>query len=289
VADRSFPASPIPAPAARLALQTVRSRSRSRAFAALLTGLSVCGAGWTDLRPGRVEAADDGTGFDGALIAISGRAEPSGKASLESVEIQIGPATEPAPQGAAAFQLAARRPVCVRLCDGFFFPVAGPAADEAGCGNLCPEAATALYFLPPGSDRIEDAASASGAPYSALPSALRYRTTRAKACACHGAVAETVPYWQDPTLRKGDTVVTADGLIVFRGAGGGPFTQADFMGLAAAVMSQARRTALAAIARAIDEPARPTERPGFTSAGSSPMSGGANEIRFAETPSPRTN
>jgi hypothetical protein len=286
VADPFVPVVPIPVPG-RPSFRTARPRP---ALAAILTGLSLLAAGWIGLRPDRADAADGGLNVDGALVAISGGAQPSGKPSLESVEIQVGPASEPAhAEGPAASQLGTRRPVCVRLCDGFFFPVAEAVAAEAGCANLCPEAATALYFLPPGSDRIEDAASSGGAPYSALPTALRYRTTRAKACACHGAVAEAPPYWQDPTLRKGDAVVTADGVTVFRGAGGGPYTQEDFTGLAAAAISPARRMALAAVGRVIDEPARPAEQPGVAAAGASPMSGGGNEIRFAETPPARTN
>ena len=250
MADRFVPLVPIPPPG-RPSFKTARPRP---AFAVILIGLSLLPASWIGLRPDRVDAADGRPSVDGALVAISGGAEPSGKPSLESVEIQVGPASESARgEGLAASQLGTRRPVCVRLCDGYFFPVAEAAADASGCANLCPDAATALYFLPPGSDRIEDAASSGGAPYSALPTALRYRTTRAKACACHGAVAEAPPYWQDPTLRKGDAVVTADGVTVFRGAGGGPYTQEDFTGLAAAAISPARRMALAAVGRVIDD------------------------------------
>ncbi len=120
--------------------------------------------------------------------------------------------------GASVTKLASRRPVCVRLCDGFFFPVSSfqgsgeIASEEATCAGLCPDAPTALYFLPAGSDKIEDAASTSGERYTALPASLRYRTTRDGACACHRAIAQNPSFWQDLTLRNGDAVMTSGGI-----------------------------------------------------------------------------
>jgi hypothetical protein len=139
--------------------------------------------------------------------------------------------------------------VCVRLCDGYFFPVnpgeSGSAADgQTACADLCPSAATALYFLPAGSDRIEDASSPAGARYTALSTALRYRTTLDNACTCHATPARTKPYWRDPTLRKGDAVMTVAGLVIYQGGAQRP---ENFTRLAAAPMSRARRAELAAL------------------------------------------
>lgn len=110
------------------------------------------------------------------------------------------------------------RAICVRLCDGAFFPMtssARPGAniDEEGmCRMQCPGADVALYRMR--DDQIENAVSASsGRPYTALPNALRFRQTFDAACTCrpaHGSWAEAFASRPDPTLRQGDQVVSAE-------------------------------------------------------------------------------
>ncbi len=79
---------------------------------------------------------------------------------------------------------------CVRLCDGFAFPVgrAGmgdEAAHEAACRMACPDAQTALFTMPRGAKDFSEAYSPrGGASYSALPTAFRYRDRYDKACTC---------------------------------------------------------------------------------------------------------
>ena len=69
--------------------------------------------------------------------------------------------------------------VCVRTCDGSFFPVsysgAGSRADslEEVCRALCPNADVALYSFPFGGT-IDEAESASGEPYANLPNAGKF-------------------------------------------------------------------------------------------------------------------
>jgi hypothetical protein len=147
---------------------------------------------------------------------------------------------------------ASGRSVCVRLCDGAFFPIAGDSGhdQEAACEAVCPDAPTALYRERAGSDRIEDAVSASGAPYTALPVALRYRTTLDNSCTCHRARAQQYSILRDPTLRKGDTVMTPNGFVVFQGSRQSPYAQSDFATLADAPMSKDQRAALMAMQRA---------------------------------------
>jgi len=138
---------------------------------------------------------------------------------------ELLPLVAPRAPAAHAVPTPAPRPVCVRLCDGFFFPLpasASPNADtEGGCRALCPAAGVALYFLPENSDRISEAANARGEPYSALAAAFRYRSAGAPACGCRRAGEQGLAYWRDPTLKNGDAVMTADGIVVFRGAAGG--------------------------------------------------------------------
>ena len=109
--------------------------------------------------------------------------------------------------------------VCVRTCDGFFFPVS-PATvpsrfpdDERACKQLCPAAEAALYaFRYPGED-INQAVSISGQPYTSLPNAFKYRQEFNPQCSCK-AVGQS---WADAlkqideraaAAENGDIIVT---------------------------------------------------------------------------------
>ncbi|MDO9061647.1 MAG: DUF2865 domain-containing protein, partial [Bradyrhizobium sp.] len=111
------------------------------------------------------------------------------------------------------------RTVCVRTCDGAYFPVSFatvPARfpdDERSCKALCPAAEATLFaYRNPGED-INQAVSISGQPYSALPNAFKYRTEFNPSCGCK-AVGQT---WSDALKtiddkaaaeQQGDIIVT---------------------------------------------------------------------------------
>ena len=164
-----------------------------------------------------------------------------------------------------AANYSSHRPVCVRLCDGFFFPASEPAgannaaSEEAACAGMCPDAPIALYYQPSGSDKIEDAISATGQRYSALPIALRYRSTQDNTCTCHRSIASALSPLHDPTLRKGDALMTPKGILVFRGAEQGTHTPRDFAALAAAQVPKDQRSTLQALERVSQAP-----QPGVT-------------------------
>ncbi len=104
---------------------------------------------------------------------------------------------------------------CVRSCDGRHFPASGTdeQSRKAACNSLCPSGSTEIVY---GND-IDHAATASGKPYSQLPNAFRYRTEVVAGCTCTGkdqAGLASVPVETDPTLRKGDIVAGANGLVV---------------------------------------------------------------------------
>ncbi len=96
-----------------------------------------------------------------------------------------GPSGEKGPVQAHAGSYA----VCVRTCDGSFFPVsysgAGSRADslEEVCRALCPNADMALYSFPFGGT-IEEAASPTGEPYANLPNAGKFEKTYDPSCSC---------------------------------------------------------------------------------------------------------
>ncbi len=274
-----------------LSAEMAASRRRRRALAAFATGAALVAASWLAPPPDLAGAANVKRGVADALDAAL---DPARGGAPRRVPIPLDPAA-PAPRrrraGANAVGPAPRRPICVRLCDGFFFPAASFSAsgeiagEEASCVALCPDAPTALYFLPAGSDRIDDAAAVSGERYAALPAASSYRTARDTACACRRADRRRQPYWEDATLRRGDAVMTPLGFRVFRGEGGAPRSPADFATLAAASMPEARRAALGAIERA-DASAEGDDERREIAAAPPPEAGvrGANEIRFLEAP-----
>lgn len=143
------------------------------------------------------------------------------------------------------------KPVCVRLCDGFFFPTASVSGGEAACAAQCPDAPTALYTMP--TDRIEDAVSSTGAPYSRLPVAKRYQTSFESTCTCHRdtVASRAKELLTDTTLRRGDVVMTANGFRVYEGRGYGPSGPGDFVALSKALgLPKAERASLVAMERA---------------------------------------
>jgi hypothetical protein len=107
--------------------------------------------------------------------------------------------------------------VCVRTCDGFYFPVSyatSPARfgdDEQTCKNLCPAAEATLFTFRNNEDMTR-AVSINGQPYSALPNAFKYRQAFNPSCACK-AQGQT---WADAlksvddkaSVEQGDIIVT---------------------------------------------------------------------------------
>src|SRR6266478_5424534 len=82
------------------------------------------------------------------------------------------------------------RTVCVRTCDGAYFPISFatvPARfpdDERTCKPLCPAAEATLFtYRNPGED-INQAVSINGQPYASSPNAFRYRQEFNPSCAC---------------------------------------------------------------------------------------------------------
>lgn len=75
------------------------------------------------------------------------------------------------------------RTMCVRTCDGAFFPISSDATpadfprDEQACRARCPGAETELYFHDLTTEESEQMVSAvTGLPYTEMPNAFAYRT-----------------------------------------------------------------------------------------------------------------
>ena len=108
--------------------------------------------------------------------------------------------------------------VCVRTCDGYYFPISYSTApthfaeDESACHRLCPAADVALYsFRNPGED-MTVAVSTSGQLYTSLPNAFHYRTQLTPSCSCRRPGQSWADALKDAddstTLESGDIVVT---------------------------------------------------------------------------------
>ncbi len=104
---------------------------------------------------------------------------------------------------------------CVRGCDGRYFPVNGSdnQSRAASCNSFCPASETRVVY----GSNIDNAATESGKPYSQLPNAFRYRNEMVAGCTCNGedqVGLAPVKIENDPTLRRGDLVAGANGLMV---------------------------------------------------------------------------
>lgn len=81
------------------------------------------------------------------------------------------------------------RTVCVRMCDGFYWPVSFAVTrgrfyrDANICSSSCTSEAKLFYF-PGNGGHIEDAVDLTGRVYSRLPAAFKYRKVLIHGCKC---------------------------------------------------------------------------------------------------------
>lgn len=112
------------------------------------------------------------------------------------------------------------RTVCVRTCDGFYFPISFatvPARfgdDEKTCKALCPAADASLFtYRNPGED-MNSAVSLNGQSYTSIPNAFAYRQKFNPTCSCKAAGqtwADALKNIDDKsTAQQGDITVTEE-------------------------------------------------------------------------------
>lgn len=146
-------------------------------------------------------------------------APPSPGSFLNNLFGNNGPAG--APPGDLGPPSGTYRTVCVRSCDGAYFPISFatvPARfpdDEQSCKALCPAAeATLFVYRNPGED-MNSAVSINGQPYTSLPNAFHFRSEFNPQCSCKAA-GQT---WQDALKsiddkaaaeQQGDIIVTEE-------------------------------------------------------------------------------
>lgn len=127
-------------------------------------------------------------------------------------------ASKPAPRksrGAGGY-----RTVCVRLCDGSFFPVSYGASesrfsrDQSTCSSTCP--GSRLFYYRPSSQDSDEMVDVNGQPYSKLQNANLYRTQYVPSCKCkphpweQAAVDRHRIYALEDQRRRGSKAVVAE-------------------------------------------------------------------------------
>lgn len=107
------------------------------------------------------------------------------------------------------------RTVCVRLCDGFYWPISYSTTrdrferDQTTCESSCNSPARLYVYRNPGAD-IDEMKTVDSEPYSKLPTAFKYRTSYDAQCRCgpqpweREAMDRHRVYALESAVRKGD-------------------------------------------------------------------------------------
>jgi Protein of unknown function (DUF2865) len=118
---------------------------------------------------------------------------------------------------------------CVRSCDGKYFPLTmrGNATPVQICQAFCPASVTKVFY----GDTIDGATSSSGERYAESENAFAYRKALRADCTCNGrnpSGLAPVDLTLDTSLRSGDVIATADGLVAYTGVRVGASQTAEF-------------------------------------------------------------
>ena len=88
------------------------------------------------------------------------------------------------------------RTLCVRACDGYYFPISFATtrdrleADEATCRRMCPAGNATLFYHASRGEISDQAISISGSRYADLENAFRYRAVLDRSCTCGQAIPD---------------------------------------------------------------------------------------------------
>lgn len=132
---------------------------------------------------------------------------------------QVMPEGQPIIADDGPRSLGGGRLICVKTCDGSFFPLTTPpgggqSANEM-CQALCPGTETTAYAYPGGDNGLNRAASlSSNQPYTSLANAFKFRKSFDESCACKKSDESWAVVLRKAESmleqRKGDLIVTAE-------------------------------------------------------------------------------
>jgi hypothetical protein len=112
--------------------------------------------------------------------------------------------------------LGGRKLVCVRSCDGFYFPLSTGSRENADslCQALCPGTETSAFAMPGSDDALRSAVSLKGTPYTSLPNAFKFQRSFDSSCTCKkdGETWAAVLRRAEGMIgqKRGDIIVTAE-------------------------------------------------------------------------------
>jgi hypothetical protein len=90
------------------------------------------------------------------------------------------------------------RTLCVRACDGYYFPISFSTTsdrfqtDQATCQAMCPGTQVSLYVHRNPGEEVETMVSLSGSRYASMPNAFKYRTSYDNSCSCGAPATPSV-------------------------------------------------------------------------------------------------
>lgn len=115
------------------------------------------------------------------------------------------------------------RTMCVRTCDGYFFPMSNAASprdferDQKNCDSSCPGTEMQVFYTRGiGDDSADMTSSVTGRPYSELPTAYLYKqpeTSRPPACGCNAAQNFEIIAGNPPSPERAEADVETTPLI----------------------------------------------------------------------------
>lgn len=133
-------------------------------------------------------------------------------------ESLFGPGSIVAPGPGEVPQSGTFRTLCVRTCDGYYWPISFSTVpsrfgeDERTCQRMCPAAPVTLFTHRNPGEEVAQAVSLAGQSYSDMPNAFLYRKQYNPACSCRRAGETWARALQhlDDTVERGDIVVTEE-------------------------------------------------------------------------------
>jgi Protein of unknown function (DUF2865) len=131
---------------------------------------------------------------------------------IESTLPELDPNKPPEEKG---IRFGAGMPVCVRTCDGYFFPLSnspGGRENQAEmCAALCPSAEMQVFYMS-GNGDIESAVGRGGQSYASLPNAGKYIRSFDPTCGCRKQGESWTAALRDAERmldrQRGDVIVT---------------------------------------------------------------------------------
>ena len=207
-------------------MRTELAFSRVRRRVTLVTAATLAGA--LVLVPGSVSAE----GLFDFLFGAPNQ-KPARQAPQANSSDPFG-ANQPAHPAPTARVASSGPAFCVRSCDGKYFPLTmrGNASPVQTCQAFCPASVTKVFY----GSNIDGATAGNGERYADSENAFAYRKALRADCTCNGRSPSglaPVDLALDTSLRSGDVIATADGLVAFTGVRLGAGQAAEFTPVAA--------------------------------------------------------